>query len=583
MDLDDELFAATAGAKPSNKKRKSSKSTKGSNSKRRRELSESDESEGEAELSEEEVSEGDDDDDDDDDEDALLRGKKDASKGGSSMPLKKRVAMQDDDSDEASVLDDEDLFERELYKELGFGKDLYKDDEDKNELAQMTEFYREYELAERAEKRDALIEQHQLRERNRQQEAAFVESTQTPKARQSAGPKRTQPQRRQEREKDSELKELKAIREKKGLHKPRPTARPSRDDDEEGSSGEEYQEEDAKPSDNEEDLEEEDDDDYAMVDRRGDDRRGRREETPEAYSDDDMEDMHEHDEEKFAEQSDLKHVILSRVTLEKWHKELFFANTVVGCFVKVSVGVKDGHPIYALGEVVDIIDGEHNGKQLKHYEFPLGLTQAMEIAKEEGNEDEVGDIEAQLMDVEEKLLNSNEALARIGKLNKSNAHQNLVFGSEAGGKKTDKKSKDKMQESKVDPFSRRATSFSCYWTPRTTQEDAKAKAEEEAAPAAPQVDEKQTSKWLLLVCGTKKAFSMDMVSNKEMTEQDFLTMQKYISRYNLSPPTKGQVERVSNKIRDAENFRYSSEAVNQIVAQRKASGKAPINPSVEKD
>lgn len=53
----------------------------------------------------------------------------------------------------------------------------------------------------------------------------------------------------------------------------------------------------------------------------------------------------------------LERIRLTRNRLESWIEEPFFEETVVGCFVRVSIGQDSGEPIYRVAEVVGVTEG----------------------------------------------------------------------------------------------------------------------------------------------------------------------------------------------------------------------------------
>lgn len=63
---------------------------------------------------------------------------------------------------------------------------------------------------------------------------------------------------------------------------------------------------------------------------------------------------------------------LSRHKLEKWVHSPFFKRTVIGCFVRIGIGMNHGRSIYRIAEIVDVCE---TGKiyQLGHTRTNKGL------------------------------------------------------------------------------------------------------------------------------------------------------------------------------------------------------------------
>mmetsp|Transcript_20759 Transcript_20759/g.39474 ORF Transcript_20759/g.39474 Transcript_20759/m.39474 type:complete len:690 (+) Transcript_20759:77-2146(+) len=385
-DLYDDLLEIAGRSEPSQKRRKAS--AEKARKRRKAQFSSDDETDNDLEADEADSDEEMDEDSDASDEEGGSNRRRqsgaDTPKSGRSMPLKKRVAQQEDDDDE-----DEDNFEERIRQELGYGADLYKSEADREELGRKSELEREMELADRAEKRDELLQQRelQMQQRARAQEGAggtaAMERRPKPARESRAVPaKRDSRERRQttqqQRSNKDALQELKALRERKGLattgaeekqrKKQKSRSGRARDeededyDENEASEEEVLSEEEAYKEEEEEKLSEEDEEDAAPLDRLAP-RRAQDSDDEEAEADDDP----------VCDRGMLESVTITRTTLEKWHKEPFFSDTLSSCYVRISIGMDpDRNVVYRVASVVKVLTGSHEGKQLAPYEFPSG-------------------------------------------------------------------------------------------------------------------------------------------------------------------------------------------------------------------
>ncbi|BBM98870.1 RNA polymerase-associated protein RTF1 [Marchantia polymorpha subsp. ruderalis] len=269
-----------------------------------------------------------------DDDDDYERGRSSRKAEGSKMPLKKRFDSAEKDGDEG---------ERDGYEsDISFGSDLYKDDEDRARLAAMTELDREMILHDRAEARD----NHKMRKdagarHNRVQNKAakprerdvgppssrirssFRESRETPRtSKENALHELVQ---RRQRAQDPELQ-------KKNRDTP---ASASRERDRRSSArktrNRSYSDSDYSDDDDESSRE---DDDRSV-----------------GASDDDDVRKGEPD----ADWQDIKSITIRRSKLHKWFMEPFFEDVIVGCYVRIGIGVSSsGQSIYRVCSVKNV-------------------------------------------------------------------------------------------------------------------------------------------------------------------------------------------------------------------------------------
>ncbi|KAG0056435.1 RNA polymerase-associated protein rtf1 [Gryganskiella cystojenkinii] len=237
--------------------------------------------------------------------------------------LSERSDDQDEDDDEDEGPVDE------------YDAEYYGDAKDRAELMAMNEVDREQILFERAKKRSDLLDQRQIAVRLKKAEEA---------TRSRKGASNRDSTRRSTRAKDSKtgntkaLADLKRAQERKKArrsHSPEPRRRRrdsidySDKSDESSSSAEEDDAYDSEP------------------------------ETKKSSSSKSV-------ARKPATLEDLNSIRMTRDKIEKWCYSPFFKDTIVGCFVRFSIGNDRNRPVYRITEVVSV------GKQSKIY--PVGKT-----------------------------------------------------------------------------------------------------------------------------------------------------------------------------------------------------------------
>ncbi|CAM6102901.1 unnamed protein product [Calypogeia fissa] len=281
--------------------------------------------------------------DDDDDEEDYERGGSSRKGDGSKMPLKKRLESSDKDGEEG----DQDGYE----SELSFGSDLYKDEEDRNRLTAMTELEREMILHDRAEARDNYKMRVKAGLRHKQMQV----KTSQPRERDVGPPSsRMRSSVREPREasrtaKDNALNELVARRMKSqdpDLQRKYRDAGPSVARERERQVSVRSS---RKRSYSESEYESDDDEESSREDDRSD---------REASDDEDR--MKKEEE---AGVDDIKSITIRRSKLAKWFMEPFFEDVVVGCYVRIGIGVSNsGQSIYRVC-LVKNVDARDPAKQ----------------------------------------------------------------------------------------------------------------------------------------------------------------------------------------------------------------------------
>eukprot|EP00252_Welwitschia_mirabilis_P027066 TRINITY_DN914_c0_g1_i1.p1 TRINITY_DN914_c0_g1~~TRINITY_DN914_c0_g1_i1.p1 ORF type:complete len:625 (-),score=159.24 TRINITY_DN914_c0_g1_i1:245-2119(-) len=251
---------------------------------------------------------------------------------GSKMPLKKRFESEEHDEDDDEDDDHNDGRHRQdndSDSDFSVGSDLYKDDEDRERLAKMSELEREYILAERAEKRDSKEIRKKgiyVKDRNRFKK----EDTEPPSSKLRSSVKS------HSSVKEDALNEIKKRR--KALDSNRREV--------EGIFRERESSSDLKNSHESKGEDEEDyEDSCGKSDQSGDE--GNKEKV------------------ECASFEHIKAITIRRSKLEKWFMEPFFEKTIEGCFVRIGIGCsRNGRNVYRLCRVKNV-DATDPNKQYK--------------------------------------------------------------------------------------------------------------------------------------------------------------------------------------------------------------------------
>ncbi|CAL9237983.1 unnamed protein product [Arabidopsis halleri] len=266
---------------------------------------------------------------DDSDED---RGYANRKPSGSQVPLKKRLEAEREDRAarvEGGYGDGEG--EGDSSEESDFGDDLYKNEEDRQKLAGMTEFQREMILAERADKKGDKNFTEKLRSK-RENEKTPVSKKETQPLPASRGVRSSARSADRATAKDDALNELRAKR----MKQQDPAAlRKLRDASKGGSGSRDFSSMKRKPlaSSNLSSSSQSDSDSRSQSDDEGSN-------AGMLDSDDDRSDVPTFE--------DVKEITIRRSKLAKWLMEPFFEELIVGCFVRVGIGRSKSGPIYRL-------------------------------------------------------------------------------------------------------------------------------------------------------------------------------------------------------------------------------------------
>ncbi|KAL1147028.1 hypothetical protein V6Z11_A10G026700 [Gossypium hirsutum] len=293
--------------------------------------------------------------DDDSDDDHGYASRKPS---GSQVPLKKRLdpAERDDDQGSQEEGDYDDAGsgrERDSSDESDVGDDLYKNEEDRRQLAQLTELEREMILSERADKRGDKKFTEKIRSK-RENDRPSRSQRETPPLPSSRGVRSSARSADRAAAKDDALNELRAKR----LKQQDPEAHRKLRDASRGSSGNRglspvkrkpftasslssSSQSESESRSNSED--EGSTGDGGMVD--SEDERGTWGPNGPTFN-------------------DIKEITIRRSKLAKWFMEPFFEELIVGCFVRVGIGRSKTGAIYRLCMVrnVDATDPDRTYK-----------------------------------------------------------------------------------------------------------------------------------------------------------------------------------------------------------------------------
>ncbi|XP_013637204.1 PREDICTED: protein RTF1 homolog [Brassica oleracea var. oleracea] len=254
----------------------------------------------------------------------------------SQVPLKKRLEAEREARAEGGYGDGTSDREGDSSEESDFGDDLYKNEEDRQKLAGMTEFQREMILAERADKKGDKNFTEKLRsKRENEKTTTPVSKKDTQPLPASRGVRSSARSADRAAAKDDALNELRAKR----MKQQDPAAlKKLRDASKGGSGSRDFSSMKRKPlasskfsSSSDSDRSQSDDEgsNGGMVD-----------------SDDDRSDVPTYE--------DIKEITIRRSKLAKWLMEPFFEELIVGCFVRVGIGRSKSGPIYRLCMVKNV-------------------------------------------------------------------------------------------------------------------------------------------------------------------------------------------------------------------------------------
>jgi len=234
------------------------------------------------------------------------------------------LLVDDDDEDEPMQQDDDDSAD-DLDSADEYDEDLFKGPADRAELNAKTDLEREMILADRHDRKQRRMETLQVRAEMRAQRAVSKQQTQRRGGARAAASAHA--------DKSAKLAELAAKRqqsERRQKEKQMAEEREASDDESDGESAADAAR-------------------RAAAEKRERAERARRDAEAEAEA--------RQPKEGPAPFKQLERIRLTRQKLEKWINEPFFEDVVVGCFVRVGIGMQEGRATYRAAEIMGVKDG----------------------------------------------------------------------------------------------------------------------------------------------------------------------------------------------------------------------------------
>lgn len=267
---------------------------------------------------------------------------------GFQVPLKKRLDPTEKDDDRGSIGDDGDYADDDHMgsgsDESDVGSDLYKDEDDREQLAQLTELEREMILSDRAQKRDDQRLTERVRAKQSGKKAQAVKETpDTPSSHVRSSARFSQrtaakdalnelrAKRLKQQDPESNRKLRGAARGNSAIRDSSPVRRRSAVA---AQSSDSSQSEDQSQSHS-------------------------RDEESAGDEDGDSDEERTNKEEELTFE-DIKEVTIRRSKLAKWFMEPFFEEVIVGCFVRVGIGKRENKAQYRLCIVKNVDATEPN-------------------------------------------------------------------------------------------------------------------------------------------------------------------------------------------------------------------------------
>ncbi|KAF3634595.1 Protein RTF1 -like protein [Capsicum annuum] len=294
-----------------------------------------------------------DDDSDDDDDDDDGRGYSGRKLSGSQVPLKKRLDNQEREDDRSIYGNERDSDDGDGYgnesDDDSIGSDLYKDDDDREKLAQMTELEREMILTDRAAKKsDRSLHNKMIKDRAQPRKQSSPRSH-------SRGMRSSTRALDRAADRDDALNEIRAKRARQ-QQDPEGQWKLRGDAARRGSGSRGYSPIKRRS--------------FAAVALGSSPTRGESDSHSnegDSSADDAMDDS---DDDKSSPESqlptfeDIREISIRRSKLAKWFMEPFFDELIVGCFVRVGIGRSRSGPIYRLCMVRNV-DASDPNRQYK--------------------------------------------------------------------------------------------------------------------------------------------------------------------------------------------------------------------------
>ncbi|KAL8258552.1 hypothetical protein R6Q59_026505 [Mikania micrantha] len=282
--------------------------------------------------------------DDDSDDDRGYAGRKPSA---SHIPLKKRLDPTERDDEHSSSReddeedDDDDRYDREDDSDDdSVGSDLYKGEEDRKRLANMSELKREMILADRANKRNDKILKNNIKKQKEKTNQSRKDSPPSHTVNRAVRSSARSADRAADRAKDGALNELRA---RKKMRQQDPESNWKRRDAADSSVK------------------------RKEVIKAALSTSSRSDSGFQTEDDESQHEMGDSEDEKSSDSltyEDVKGITIRRSKLAKWFMEPFFEELIVGCFVRVGIGKSKSGPIYRLC-IVRNVDAADPDRQYK--------------------------------------------------------------------------------------------------------------------------------------------------------------------------------------------------------------------------
>ncbi|KAL8201765.1 hypothetical protein R6Q57_010912 [Mikania cordata] len=281
--------------------------------------------------------------DDDSDDDRGYAGRKPSA---SQIPLKKRLDPTERDDEHSSSREDDEEDDDDRYDREGesdddsVGSDLYKGEEDRKRLANMSELKREMILADRANKRNDKILKNNIKKQKEKTNQSRKDSPPSHTVNRAVRSSARSADRAADRAKDGALNELRARQR-------------------------------MRQQDSESNWKRRDADDSSVkrkeVIKAAVSTSSRSDSGFQTEDDESQPEMGDSEDEKSSDSltyEDVKGITIRRSKLAKWFMEPFFEELIVGCFVRVGIGKSKSGPIYRLC-IVRNVDAADPDRQYK--------------------------------------------------------------------------------------------------------------------------------------------------------------------------------------------------------------------------
>lgn len=265
----------------------------------------------------------------------------------------KKIPQEEEEKEEGEVEDEDEDEDSEGFND-GYDENLIGDEEDQIRLANMNEKEREMELFARSEKREVLKTRYEIERKLRMAKKKEMMQSQTKM--------RSNERRRNMEEKRKVKNAIKGLKEQREKRKQKQRLRAI--DIYSSSSSSENEDDDEKAVKKKSSSSSSS---SSSSDESDDDKGRRRSDKDDDDGDADAgseEEVKEKEEDFVLTLEELSKIKISRFRVEQWCHSPFFKDTVVGCFVKVFIGLRERSssvekvPVYKLCQISNISEGQ---------------------------------------------------------------------------------------------------------------------------------------------------------------------------------------------------------------------------------